>query len=285
MKFDKTKIIYNLDNLENLLFDSKKETSKEIATRIKHKIFTDKKIYNAFCKFPNSLLSIEKDLKTSKNSKNGYITGIQYLYNLKQFCSHAKIANCFRTCIVHTGNAIVFQNINIFRLVKALFKIQYPNEYLKLLKKDTEKLLRIAKKKNLKPCIRLNGTSDIEYEKDIDIFNYIKYYTIQHNIKYYDYTKKPLRNTQGFIDLTFSYSNESKYKKYVDIALAKKMRIAVVIHEKVIDKYVKQGFLYNNMVNGDDNDLTFLKPNNSTLYLKAKGFLQNSKDNNFMLVN
>ena len=48
MEFDKTKIIYNLDNLENLLFDSKKETSKEIATRIKHKIFTDKKIYNAF---------------------------------------------------------------------------------------------------------------------------------------------------------------------------------------------------------------------------------------------
>ena len=126
MKFDKTKIIYNLDNLEHLLFDSKKETAKEIATRIKHKIFTDKKIYNAFCKFPNSILSIEKDLKTSKNSKNGYITGIQYLYNLKQFCSHAKIANCFKTCIVHTGNAIVFLNINIFRLVKALFKIQYP---------------------------------------------------------------------------------------------------------------------------------------------------------------
>ena len=47
MKFDKTKIIYNLDNLENLLFDSKKETAKEIAIRIKHKIFTDKNYF--FC--------------------------------------------------------------------------------------------------------------------------------------------------------------------------------------------------------------------------------------------
>ncbi len=62
------------------------------------------------------------------------------------------------------------------------------------------------------------------------------------------------------------------------------MRIAIVIHEKVIDKYIKQGFLYRNMVSGDNNDLTFLKPNNSILYLKAKGFLPSSKDNNFMLV-
>ena len=80
-----------------------------------------------------------------------------------------------------------------------------------------------------------------------------------------------MRDTKGFIDLTFSYSNESKYKKYVDIALAKKMRIAVVIHEKVINSMLNK-VLYSNMVNGDDNSC-FLKPNNSTLYLKAKGFL------------
>ena len=51
MIFDKTKIIYNLDNLENLLFDSKKETAKEIALELSIKYLQIKKYIMLFVNF------------------------------------------------------------------------------------------------------------------------------------------------------------------------------------------------------------------------------------------
>ena len=163
--------------------------------------------------------------------------------------------------------------------------MQYTNQYIDLLKKDTDKFLLQCNKRKLEPCIRLNGITDYDYENDFLIFDeIIKPYTDKNNVKFYDYTKNANRNTQGYIDLTFSYSNEKRYKKYVDIALNKGMRIAVVFKDKeTLTYYQKHNFLNRKVIDGDKNDLTFLHNNNVILGLIAKGNLKKDNDNNFIV--
>tara|TARA_R110002012_G_scaffold8220_1_gene37948 strand:+ start:241 stop:1104 length:864 start_codon:yes stop_codon:yes gene_type:complete len=277
---------YDLSNLENILFDSYKFTAKELANHYIDLIYSSDKHIKAFNEFPKNLLSIEKDSKTSKSTNiENKLTAIQYLYPTKQSCVYAKIGNCFKGCLKDSGNSLIFQNVNLYRLRKALFKMQYQIEYLNLLKKDIDKFLLQCKKRNLEPCIRLNGITDYSFENDFLIFNeIIKPYTNKHNVKFYDYTKNANRNTQGYIDLTFSYSNEKRYQKYVDIALNKGMRIAVVFKDKdTLEYYQKHNFLNRKVIDGDKNDLTFLHSNDVILGLIAKGNLKKDNDNNFIV--
>ena len=277
---------YNLSNLENILFDTYKFTAKELANHYMNLIYSSNKHIKAFSEFPKNLLSIEKDSKTSKSTNiENKLTAIQYLYPTKQSCIFAKTANCFKGCLKDSGNSLIFQNINLYRLRKALFKIQYPMEYLNLLKKDINKFLLQCKKRNLDPCIRLNGITDYLYENDFLIFNeIIKPYTDKHNVKFYDYTKNANRDTKGYIDLTFSYSNEKRYKKYVDMALNKGTRIATVFKDKdTLEFYQKNSFLNRKVIDGDKHDLTFLHNNNVVLGLIAKGNLKKENNNNFIV--
>ena len=282
----KPTIKYDLSNLENILFDSYKFTAKELANHYIDLIYSNDKHIKAFNEFPKSLLSIEKDSKTSKSTNiESKLTAIQYLYPTKQSCNYAKIGNCFKGCLKDSGNSLIFQNVNLYRLRKALFKMQYTNQYIDLLKKDTDKFLIRCNKRKLEPCIRLNGITDYDYENDFLIFDeIIKPYTNKHNIKFYDYTKNANRNTQGYIDLTFSYSNEKRYQKYVDMALNKGMRIAVVFKDKeTLAYYQKHGFLNRKVIDGDKHDLTFIHDNNVILGLIAKGNLRKDNDNNFIV--
>jgi hypothetical protein len=282
----KQSLKYDLSNLEKILFDSYKFTAKELAKHYIDLIYSSNKHIKAFNEFPKNLLSIEKDSKTSKSTNiESKLTAIQYLYPTKQSCNYAKIANCSKGCLKDSGHSLVFQNVNLYRLRKALFKMQYPIEYLNLLKKDINKFLLQCKKRKLDPCIRLNGITDYSYENDFLIFNeIIKPYTQKHNVKFYDYTKNSNRNTNGYIDLTFSYSNEKRYQKYVDIALNKGMRIAVVFKDKeTLEYYQKHSFLNRKVIDGDKHDLTFTHDNDVILGLIAKGNLKKDNDNNFIV--
>ncbi len=283
---NKNNIIYNLDNLESQLFDDSRMTSNQRANYYRNKILNNSKFLKAFKEFPKTLLSVEKDLKTIKSTNvENYLTAIQYLYPLKESCIFAKTANCSKDCLKDSNNSIIFESINIYRLRKALFKIQYPLEYLKLLKKDIEKFIIKCTKRKLKPAIRLNGISDYIYENDYLIFNeVIKHYTIKNNVKFYDYTKNALRDTKGYIDLTFSYSGMPRYRKYVDMALKNRMRIATVFQDKeTLNRYIKQGFLKRKVISGDNHDLTFIHNTNVILGLSAKGFLKHDKNNPFVV--
>ena len=263
-----------------------KFTAKELANHYINLIYSNDKHIKSFNEFPKNLLSIEKDSKTSKSTNiENKLTAIQYLYPTKQSCNYAKIANCSKGCLKDSGNSLIFQNVNLYRLRKALFKMQYTNQYIDLLKKDTDKFLLQCNKRKLEPCIRLNGITDYSYENDFLIFNeIIKPYTDKHNVKFYDYTKNANRNTQGYIDLTFSYSNEKRYKKYVNIALNKGMRIAVVFKDKeTLEYYQKHGFLNRKVIDGDKHDLTFIHDNDVILGLIAKGNLKKDNDNNFIV--
>jgi hypothetical protein len=152
------------------------------------------------------LLSVNADTKTIKSNKAGFLTGILYLapYDLSgvNLCPFAKVAQCHVACLNTAGRG-VFNNVKEARLRKAkLFNENKPEFFAQLID-DINKLKRQAKKKNLQAVVRLNGTSDIEWEK-IKVAGEYTIFDLFPDLQFYDYTKNPNRkNLPSNYDLTF----------------------------------------------------------------------------------
>lgn len=214
------------------------------------------------------LLSVNADTKTIKSNKAGFLTGILYLapYDLSgvNLCPFAKVAECHVACLNTAGRG-VFNNVKEARLRKAkLFNENKPEFFAQLID-DINKLKRQAKKKNLQAVVRLNGTSDIEWEK-IKVAGEYTIFNLFPDLQFYDYTKNPNRkNLPSNYDLTFSYSGVDSFIKFNRQALANNMRVATVF------KIIPSEFLGRQVINGDDHDARFIEDKNLVIGLKAKG--------------
>ena len=230
------------------------------------------------------LLSIDTNAKTSKNTKYGYLTGIQYLAPYKtsgvNLCPMAEKAGCIDSCLYYSGRG-KFKNVQSARLERTKLYLNNQAKYFNQLIKEIKSLEKKALKLNLKPLIRLNGTSDIKFENIGFVFQdkyYRNIFELFPNIQFMDYTKIPNRYKSNNVfgkfpfpknyDLTFSYSGKPDFQKYNKRAIDQGMRIATVF-DKVESIPVK--FHNRKVLSGDDNDLTFTKPKNSILALYAKG--------------
>jgi len=224
------------------------------------------------------LLSINQDTKTIKGLKKGYLTGIMYLapYTLggKNICPFAKAAGCIQACLNTAGRGI-FNSVQNARLNRTKLYHSDINAFMNQLAVEIHALKKTAIKNGLIPVIRLNGLSDIEFENIR--FNYefigkklnnVTIFEIFSDLQFYDYPKNPNRDQlPKNYDLTFSYSNKPEFKKFNDIAIKKKMRLAAVFSDQNLPAY----FMGLPVLNGDESDLTFLAPKNTILGLYAKG--------------
>ncbi len=219
------------------------------------------------------LLSVNADTKTIKSNKAGFLTGILYLapYDLSgvNLCPFAKVAECHVACLNTAGRG-VFNNVKSARLRKAKLFNDNRGEFMAQLIEDINKLKRQAKKKNMQAVVRLNGTSDIEWEKimlgEFNIFGLFP------DLQFYDYTKNPNRkNLPANYDLTFSYSGVESFIKFNRQALSNNMRIATVF------KIMPSEFLGRQVINGDDHDARFIEDKNLVIGLKAKGKARQDK--------
>jgi hypothetical protein len=220
------------------------------------------------------LLSVDADIKTIKGRKIGFLTGILYLapYTLSgvNLCPFAKVAECHVACLNTAGRGN-FSNVKNARLRKAKLFNENRGEFFAQLIDDINKLKRQAKKQKLQAVIRLNGTSDIDWENikvtgDYTIFNLFP------DLQFYDYTKNPNRkNLPANYDLTFSYSGVESFIKFNRQALSNNMRIATVF------KIIPSEFLGRQVINGDDHDARFIEDKNLVIGLKAKGKARQDK--------
>lgn len=125
---------------------------------------------------------------------------------------------------------------------------------------DIGSLIKEAKRKGLKPCVRINGTSDIdvqaEFRQILEAFP---------NVHFYDYTKVWNR-TAKFSNYYLCYSrSENTTEKAIDKKLKEGYNVAVVF-----DK-VPETWLGHKVIVGDDSDLRFLDPAGVVVGLQAKG--------------
>src|SRR6478736_7534739 len=135
------------------------------------------------------LLSVGGDPKTVKGQKHGYLTGILYLAphklsGLGNVCPHAS-KGCAAGCLNTAGRGQM-SPIQNARIRKTRLFFQDRLEFLKLLRFDLNLLKASAQLQGMIPCARLNGTSDIPWEK----FGVMDEHP---SLPFYDYTKNHRR--------------------------------------------------------------------------------------------
>jgi len=218
-----------------------------------------------------SLLGVA-NAKTSKGEDLGYLTGILYLapsdmvdgVNVCKFASKG----CRKACLFSAGRG-KFKSVEAARIKKTEFYRDNTKDFFYSLEKDVNKVIRKAKRENLKPVIRINGTSDIAWEK-FKVYNGKNIFELFPEVQFYDYTKnfkreKALSGHWKNYHLTFSV-NESKANQLQAFKLLEKgVNIAVVFNK------IPETFRGKKVINGDKHDLRFLDEKNVIVGLKAKG--------------
>jgi hypothetical protein len=138
---------------------------------------------------------------------------------------------------------------------------------------DITKLINKARKQGLQPLVRLNGTSDIRWEAvsfvDINGVEQTNIFDVFPDVQFYDYTKDVNRKAlPSNYDLTFSYSGVEGFQPFVDKAVSKGMRMAVVFRK---ESEIPMTFKGIKVVSGDKSDVRHLDDDAVIVGLYAKG--------------
>ena len=242
----------------------------------------------------SSLLSVSSDPKTIKGLKNGYLTGIQYLAPSKlsgkyNVCKNS--GDCAEVCLMFAGRGSFDSNIPKARINRTKLFFEHRDCYFALLIREILALENKAKKLNLIPVIRLNGMSDLTWERIR--FKGKTIFELFPHIQFYDYSKYGFNsrvNLPKNYHLTYSYS-EKTTEEELHINLTNKRNVAVVFNICVNDNkrscrnkckcpMIKTYKGYS-VIDGDLSDLRFLDPSGSIVGLRAKGKAR--EDNNFTI--
>ena len=114
------------------------------------------------------LLSVGTDAKTVKVEKKGDLTGILYLdphtiAGGRSICPFST-AGCRAVCLYSAGRG-GFNSVQQARIRKTQQFLENPKQFVRDLEADVELLIEQGVRRDLTPAVRLNGTSDILWEK------------------------------------------------------------------------------------------------------------------------
>jgi hypothetical protein len=196
----------------------------------------------------NNLLTTQ-NAKTQKGEKKKYLTGILYLKpsnssGLVNLCPNSS-KGCELSCLNTAGRG-AFDQVQAGRMRKTKAYLADKKQFLADLIDDVDKLVKRAKRLDMTPCVRINGTSDIPALAQAVA-------DARPNVQFYDYTKnpEPYKRTRKNYHLTFSKS-EDNIAECLD-ALKNGVNVAVVFEKKLPKTYL--GY---KVINGDESDLRFL---------------------------
>ena len=224
--------------------------------------------------------------KTQKGTKYGYLTAILHLApaNLSghNVCPKAS-PQCSALCLNTAGRGGIFkpgEKTNVIqecRIRRTRLFVEHRDEFCRQLLRDIVAVIVKAYDLGLKPAIRLNGTSDIEWENVKSIYfsrpgkatEPLNIFDRCPDVQFYDYTKIPNRKVPTNYHLTFSLSENNTAEALSE--MDRGLNVAVVFH-KVPEEYAGR-----KVIDGDDSDLRFLDPKGVIVGLKAKGRARKAK--------
>jgi hypothetical protein len=229
--------------------------------------------------------------KTLKGEVKGFLTFILHLAPADlsgyQVCPKAT-AGCKAACLNTAGRGGMFKKgettnvIQKARIRKTKLFFEDRTTFMALLVDEIARACMYAEKRNLTPVIRLNGTSDIAWEKIRcerpviggmrEFRNLMEAFPF---VQFYDYTKIPGRTVPPNYHLTFSRaeSNQMDVKNVIG-----KIPVAVVFSTKILP----ESYLGYRVISGDESDLRFNDPSDVVIGLFAKG--RAKKDNSGFVV-
>jgi hypothetical protein len=212
------------------------------------------------------LLSVNntKINKSNKMENTNYWSTLMHLRPINtRICPYQDIAKCKNACLVTAGRG-KFSNVQEARQRKTELFLNNRNEFMSQLIADIQKFIRACQRKNKKPALRLNGTSDIQWENiKVDGQNLFEMFP---DVQFYDYTKIPTRKVEQYQNyhLTWSYSEANeKYAEYFNKVPYNK---AVVFNGDL-----PKTFKGLEVIDGDIHDMRFLDKPNVVVGLRAKG--------------
>lgn len=207
--------------------------------------------------------------KIQKGTKLGYLTFILHLapstLSGKNTCPKAT-PGCIAGCLNTAGRGGMFkagESTNVIqqaRIRKTRYFYEDRQGFLADLAQDIGKAIKFAQKRDLTPVFRLNGTSDLSWEK-YQVRDGKNIFQLFPDVQFYDYTKVLGRKVKNIPNYHLTFSRAESNDADVEQALKQGMNVAVVYDQ------IPQG-----MFSADETDLRFLDPKDAGIIaLKAKG--------------
>ena len=206
--------------------------------------------------------------KIQKGTKMGYLSFILHLapadLSGRETCPK-RTAGCTAACLNTAGRGGMFKRgettnmIQKARIRKTEYFFNDRAGFMADLVKDINKAIKFAAKQGLTPVFRLNGTSDLSWEKyeaayGKNIFELFDY------VQFYDYTKVLGRKVKHLKNYHLTFSKADGNDSDVAEALFQGMSVVAVYDQ------IPEG-----VPSADETDLRFLDPKGIMLGLKAKG--------------
>jgi len=211
--------------------------------------------------------------KLMKGEKSGYMSFVLHLapadLSGKEVCPK-RTAGCTAACLNTAGRGGMFKKgestnaIQQARIRKTKMFFEQRDAFMAQLIKDIRLGIKQAEKKNMTPCFRLNGTSDLSWEK-YEVADGKNIFQMFPDVQFYDYTKVLGRKTGDIKNYHLTFSNADGNINDVIGAKHAGLNIAVVFNA------LPEKYLGRPVINGDDTDLRFLDPKGVIVGLKAKG--------------
>jgi len=211
---------------------------------------------------PQRLLSTSA--KIDKCESVGVLARILY-FTPGVFCPSAT-QGCIHTCLGHTSGRMSFPTHAAARDARTALYLERPIVFMKRLRAELTLLEAEALQLGLRPAMRLNGTSDLLWERfDPDLFSDFP------EIQFFDYTKISQRML-NFLDGAFpsnyhlTFSVDACSKGQAGYVIGRGGNVAVVFWPHLPNKW--WGFP---VIDGDRHDARFLDPKGVIVGLRAKG--------------
>jgi hypothetical protein len=206
--------------------------------------------------------------KIQKGTKLGYLSFILHLapadLSGRETCPKRTVG-CSAACLNTAGRGGMFrkgENTNMIqkaRIRKTQYFFNQRQDFMLDLKRDIEKAIKMAERLGLIPVFRLNGTSDLSWEK-YDMIPGQNVFECFPTVQFYDYTKILGRKVKGYANYHLTFSKADGNDSDVAEALLQGMSVVAVYDQ------IPQG-----VPSADETDLRFLDPKGVMLGLKAKG--------------
>ena len=220
--------------------------------------------------------------KMLKGLKQGYNTYILHLApaDLSGFNTCPKAtAGCKAACLNTAGRGGMFKKgestnmIQEARIRKTAFFFEERAGFMEWLVADIKLAIKQSAKKGLIPVFRLNGTSDLSWEKYEVIRDgklYRNIFAAFPDVQFYDYTKVLGRKISDIKNYHLTFSAADGNDADVMKAIQQDYNVATVFG---IKKTLPMPESYNGLpvFNGDESDLRFLDPKGVVVGLYAKG--------------
>ncbi|MBB4345198.1 GP88 family protein [Rhizobium leguminosarum] len=236
--------------------------------------------------FKGTLIRSGNNAKTVKGDGE-YETAIMYLAPFTMaganVCPMAEQAGCVKGCLNTAGRG-AYNNVQQARIAKTKRYQASRTAFMADLVTDLERFVAYCKRKGVKPAVRLNGTSDIQWE----VAHYASrgdargsVFELFPEVQFYDYTKvykRAYRQLPANYALTLSYSaaNPAYAEVVTKAAHETGANLAIVYRTKeqrdyFVGKLVQYGDACRDVIDGDETDMRFLDPKGVIVGLYAKG--------------